>query len=135
LSFKFQNKFVFVENSAVELHTGRAWVPPELSEKRFSFIRGWASTKPPHSGRRAFQLVPQPENPFVSLSPPFAPATMLGLAALALRVWTSANGRPLHSRRCRLRDEPSRPHACRVCNTPSPTAIMHVCHVSWSSVQ
>ena len=47
LSFKFQNKFVFVENSAVELHTGRAWVPPELSEKCFSFIRGW----PPQSRR------------------------------------------------------------------------------------
>jgi hypothetical protein len=55
------------------------------------------SANPPHSGRPRFQLVPQPENPTAPLSRPFAPATMLGLAPLALRVWVSANGRPLHS--------------------------------------
>ena len=55
------------------------------------------SAKPPHSCRPRFQLVPQPENPSVSLTRPFAPATMLGLAPLALRVWAYANGRPLHS--------------------------------------
>ena len=34
---------------------------------------------------------------------------MLGLVALALRVWASANGRTLHSRPFRLRDKASRP--------------------------
>jgi hypothetical protein len=34
---------------------------------------------------------------------------MLGLAALALRVWASTNGRPLHSGPFILRDKRSRP--------------------------
>ena len=34
---------------------------------------------------------------------------MLGLVALALRVWASANGRPLHSGPFRLRDKSARP--------------------------
>jgi hypothetical protein len=34
---------------------------------------------------------------------------MLGFVALALRVWASANGRPLHSWPFRLRDKGARP--------------------------
>jgi len=45
----------------------------------------------------------------VPLTRPFAPATMLGLAPLALRVWASTNGRPLNSGPFRLRDKKSRP--------------------------
>jgi hypothetical protein len=44
-----------------------------------------------------------------ALTRPFAPATMLGLAPLALRVWASTNGRPLHSGPFSLRDKESRP--------------------------
>jgi hypothetical protein len=67
------------------------------------------SAKPPHSCRPGFQLVPPPENLSVPLPRSFAPATMLGLAPLALRVWASTNGRPLHSGPFRLRDKKSRP--------------------------
>jgi len=81
-----------------------------------------AFPKLPHSPRPLFQLVPQPESPSVPLSRPFAPAAMLGLAALALRVWTSANGRPLHSRPFRLRDKTSRPRVPGLF-TPSPLLI------------
>jgi hypothetical protein len=63
------------------------------------------SAKPPHSGRSRFELVPQPENPSVPLTRPFAPATMVGLAPLALRVWAYANGRPLHSGPFRPREQ------------------------------
>src|ERR1039457_3361639 len=67
------------------------------------------SAKPPPSWRPRFQLVPQPEYPSIPLSRPLAPATMLGLAPLALRVSASTNGRPLHSGPFRLRDKKSRP--------------------------
>ena len=80
-----------------------------LLRLHFSFVRGWASAKPPHSCRPRFELVTQPEGLSVPLTRPFAPATMLGLAALALRVWASSNGRPLHSGPFILRDKTSRP--------------------------
>jgi hypothetical protein len=67
------------------------------------------SAKPPHSCRPGFELVSQPESLSVLLTRPFAPATMLGLAPLALRVWAYANGRPLHSGPFKLRDKTSRP--------------------------
>ena len=67
------------------------------------------SAKPPHSRRPGFELVPQPESLSVPLTRPFALATMLGFAALALRVWASTNGRPLNSGPFRLRDTRSRP--------------------------
>lgn len=60
-------------------------------------------------GHTQFQLVPQPENPSVPLARPSAPGAMLGFVALALRVWASANGRPLHSWPFRLRDKGARP--------------------------
>jgi hypothetical protein len=92
------------------------------SRLRFSFVRGWASTKPPHSCRPGFELVTQPESLSVPLTRPFAPATMLGLAALALRVWASSNGRPLHSGPFRLRDKRSRPPRARFLYPISPSA-------------
>ena len=67
------------------------------------------SAKLAHSHRPRFQLVPQPETPSAPLARPLAPATMLGLATLALRVWAYAHGRPLHSGPFRLRDKKSRP--------------------------
>ena len=79
-----------------------------------------AFPKLPHSPRPQLQLVPQPENPSAPLSRPFAPVTMLGLAALALRVWASANGRPLHSGPFRLRDKTSRPRVPRLFIPASP---------------
>ena len=51
------------------------------------------SAKPPPTCRPGFELVPQPESLSVPLLRPFAPATMLGVAPLALRVWAYANGR------------------------------------------
>jgi len=45
---------------------------------------------------------------------------MLGLVALALRVWASINGRPLHSGRFRLRDKTLRPRVSP-CMSPLPT--------------
>ena len=67
------------------------------------------SAKPPHSCRPGFELVTQPENRCVPLTRPHAPATMLGIATLALRVWASATGRPLHFAAFILRDKDSRP--------------------------
>ena len=71
------------------------------------------SAKTPHSCRPGFKLVTQPESLSIPLTRPFAPATMLGLATLALRVWASSNGRPLHSGPFILRDKKSRPPRVR----------------------
>ncbi len=59
--------------------------------------------------RREDKRITQSESLFVPLTRPFAPATMLGLAPLALRVWASTNGRTLQSGLFRLRDKTSRP--------------------------
>ena len=109
---------------------------PESSETGFAprpesggFCSGFAppflslrSAKPPHSGHPGFELVTQPESLSVPLTRPFAPATMLGLAALALCVWASSNGRPLHSGPFRLRDKGSRPPRSRFLYPLSPPA-------------
>jgi hypothetical protein len=88
------------------------------------------TAKPPHSCRPRFEPVPQPESRSIPLTRPFAPATMLGLAAFALRVWASSNGRPLHSAAFRLRDKGSRPRApfgdvfkSLVCQRSQPLAL------------
>jgi hypothetical protein len=78
--------------------------------------------KLPPCQRSRFQLVTQPENPSVPLSRPFAPATMLGLATLALCVWAYANGQPLHSGPFSLRDKTSRPRAAH-CDPRCPTTV------------
>jgi hypothetical protein len=67
-----------------------------LAALRFSFVRGCA----PRNRRTQaapISACPSGEGLSVPLSRPVAPATMLGLASLALRVWTSATGRTLHS--------------------------------------
>ena len=107
---------------------------PASCERRLSlWLRapppsGCAPQNPPHSGRPRFQLVTQPENPSVSLTRPFAPATMLGLAPLALRVWAYANGRPLHSGPSRLRDKKPRPRVPPFF-APLPRPVTKTCRV------